>query len=172
MGVDYENAGFYAQYVAVDADNAGRVPKRMSLRVAGAGAVTGLTAYQGVADHAEVRRGETVLVFGATGAVGSLAVQFAASRGARVIGTGTGRKANELVRGLGARAVIDARSRTAVDDLRDAAPDGVDVVLAFAGGRRSNGCSSSCRAEVVSSIRTASNRSQRAVGDSRESLRR
>lgn len=132
---DYENAGFYAQYVAVDADSAGRVPKRMSLRDAGAGACTGLTALQGVVDYAEVRRGQTVFVFGATGAVGSLAVQFAKARDARVIATATGRKATQLVRSLGARVAIDARSGDAVDALHAAAPDGVDVVLAFAGGK-------------------------------------
>lgn len=130
-----EHAGFHAQYVAVDADNAGRVPTRMTLRAAGAGSVTGLTAFQGVADHAEVRRGQTVLVFGATGAVGTLALQFAAARGTRVIATATGRKATELVRSLGARVAIDARSSDAVDELRSAAPDGIDIVLAFAGGR-------------------------------------
>jgi NADPH:quinone reductase-like Zn-dependent oxidoreductase len=132
---DYEDGGFYAQYVAVDDDNAGRLAKRLSLRDAGAAAVTGLTALQGVADHAEIRRGETVLVFGATGAVGSLAVQFAKARGARVIATATGRKATELVRRLGAKVAIDARNRAAPDELGAAAPDGVDVVLAFAAGR-------------------------------------
>ena len=132
---DYEQAGFYAQYVVVDADHAGRIPKRMSLRDAGAAAVTALTALQGVADTADVRRGQTVLVFGATGAVGTLAIQFAASRGARVIATATGRKATDLVRRLGARVAIDARSRDAVEQLQKAAPDGVDTVLAFAGGR-------------------------------------
>ena len=132
---DYEDGGFYAQYVAVDADRAGRVPKRMSLRDAGAAAVTALTALQGVADTADVRRGQTVLVFGATGAVGTLAVQFAASRGARVIATATGKKAKDLVRRLGAKASIDARDRDAADKLAAAAPDGIDVVLAFAGGR-------------------------------------
>jgi NADPH2:quinone reductase len=133
---DFENAGFYAQYVAVDAENAGHVPRRMPLRSAGAAAVTGLTALQGVVDTAEVRRGETVLVFGATGTVGTLAVQFAKSRGATVIATATGRAATKLVRSLGARRAIDARARDAVDALAEAAPDGVDVVLAFAGGRQ------------------------------------
>ena len=133
---DYEQAGFYAQYVAVDGSNVGRKPKRMSLRDAGAAAVTGLTALQGVVDTAKIRRGETVLVFGATGAVGTLALQFAARRGAHVIATATGRKATEIVRKLGARKAIDARAREAVDALRQAAPDGVDVVLAFAGGRQ------------------------------------
>jgi len=132
---DYDNAGFGAQYVAVDADSAGRIPRRLTLREAGTGAVTGLTALQGVLDHARVRRGETVLVFGATGAVGTLAVQFAASRGARVIATATGKKARDLVRRLGAKATIDARDRNAADTLAAAAPDGLDVVLAFAGGR-------------------------------------
>ena len=131
---DFENAGFYAQYVVVDADNAGRVPGRMPLRSAGAAAVTGLTALQGVVDSAEIRRGETVLVFGATGAVGTLAVQFAKWRGASVIATATGRKATTLVRTLGARKAIDARARDAAEQLASAAPDGVDVVLAFAGG--------------------------------------
>ena len=132
---DYENAGFEAQYVAVDADTAGRLPKRLTLSEAGAGAVTGLTALQGVVDHARVQRGETVLVFGATGAVGTLAVQFAASRRAHVIATATGKKARDLVRRLGAKATIDARDRDAVAKLAAAAPDGIDVVLAFAGGR-------------------------------------
>ena len=131
---DYENAGFYAQHVAVNASLAARIPDRLSLRAAGAAAVTGLTALQCVA-KADVRRGQTVLVFGATGAVGTLALQFAAARGARVIATATGRKATDLVRRLGAKAAIDSRRDDAVDALNSAAPDGVDVVLAFAGGR-------------------------------------
>jgi NADPH:quinone reductase-like Zn-dependent oxidoreductase len=131
---DYEHAGFYAQYVAVDATLAARIPDRLTLRDAGAAAVTGLTALQCVA-KAEIRRGQTVLVFGATGAVGTLALQFAAARGARVIATATGRKATDLVRRLGAKVVIDARRDDAIDSFVSAAPDGVDTVLAFAGGR-------------------------------------
>jgi NADPH:quinone reductase-like Zn-dependent oxidoreductase len=131
---DYENAGFYAQYVAVNASLAARIPDRLSLREAGAAAVTGLTAFQCVA-KADVRRGQTVLVFGATGAVGTLALQFAAARGARVIATATGRKATDLVRRLGAKVAIDSRRDDAVDALHSVARDGVDVVLAFAGGR-------------------------------------
>ena len=131
---DYEHAGFYAQYVAVNATLAARVPDRLSLREAGAAAVTGLTALQCVA-KADVRRGQNVLVYGATGGLGTLALQFAAARGARVIATATGRKATDLVRRLGAKVAIDARRNDAADRLDSAAPDGVDVVLAFAGGR-------------------------------------
>jgi NADPH:quinone reductase len=126
--------GFYAEYVAVDERKAGRVPRKLDLLQAGAGAVTGLTALQGIDGALRVRRGETVLIFGASGAVGTLAVQFARRRGARVLGTASGRAAQTLVRRLGADAVIDARSSKAPDELRKLAPDGIDAVLALAGG--------------------------------------
>lgn len=127
-------AGFYAEYAAVPAGHAGRVPRRLDLLQAGAGAVTGLTALQGIDDALKVRRAETVLVFGATGAVGTLAVQFAMRRGARVVATASGRAAAALMGRLGAAAVIDARRSGAADELRSLAPGGVDAVLALAGG--------------------------------------
>lgn len=126
--------GFYAEYIAVNAEHAGRVPRRLDLLQAGAAAVTGLTALQGIDDHLRVRAGETVLIFGATGAVGTLAVQFARRRRARVIGTGSGRDGAALLRKLGAHGVIDPRSDDAVEQLRALAPDGLDAVLVLAGG--------------------------------------
>jgi NADPH:quinone reductase len=126
--------GFYAEYVAVDELQVGVVPRPLDLLHAGAGAVTGLTALQGVDDALRLRRGETIVIFGATGAVGTLAVQFAKGRGARVIATATGAAAARLVRSLGADEVLDARSRRGVERLAALAPDGVDAVLALAGG--------------------------------------
>ena len=126
--------GFYAQYVAVNVRHVGPVPKRLDLLHAGAAAVTGLTALQGVDDHLRVRRGQSVLVFGASGAVGTLAVQFAKRKGARVIGTVRGRAAQRLVRKLGADAVIDPKNKNAADELRAFAPEGLHAALAFAGG--------------------------------------
>jgi NADPH:quinone reductase-like Zn-dependent oxidoreductase len=133
---DYENAkgGFYAEFVAVSEQHAARVPKRLDLRQAGAAVTTGLTALQGIDDALHIRRGETVLVFGASGAVGTLAVQFAKRHRARVLGTAFGRNAAALVRRLGASAVIDARSPNAEAQLRKLAPQGLDAVLALAGG--------------------------------------
>lgn len=128
------NGGFYAEYVAVDAEHAAPVPRRFDLREAAAAVTTGLTALQGIDDTLRLRRGETVLIFGASGAVGTLAVQFAKRLRARVLATATGRAATALVRRLGAEAVVDARSRNAVDRLRSLAPDGLDAVLALAGG--------------------------------------
>lgn len=126
--------GFYAEYVAVDADHVGHAPPHLDLLKAGTAAVTGLTAQQGIDDVLRVRPGETVLIFGASGAVGSLAVQFAKRRQARILGTASGRDAATLVRRLGAEAVIDARSDDAVERLHALAPQGLDALLALADG--------------------------------------
>jgi NADPH:quinone reductase-like Zn-dependent oxidoreductase len=81
-----------------------------------------------------------VLVFGATGAVGTLAVQFARRGSARVLATASGRAAQALVKRLGAQAVIDARRAGAVEELRALAPRGLDAVLALAGGESLERC--------------------------------
>jgi NADPH:quinone reductase len=126
--------GFYAEFVAVNAQHVGLVPKPLDLLQAGAATVTGLTALQGIDDHLRVRRGETVLIFGATGAVGTLAIQFAKRRKARVVATASGREAARLVRSLGADGEFDSRSDDATQQLRKLAPEGIDAVLALAGG--------------------------------------
>jgi NADPH:quinone reductase len=133
---DYANpkGGFYAEYVAVRERNAARVPEVVDLLQAGAAVTTGLTALQGIDDVLHVRRGETVLLFGASGAVGTLAIQFAKRHGARVLTTVSGRDALALVRQLGASAAIDARSADSDDELRKLAPGGIDAALALAGG--------------------------------------
>ncbi len=132
--------GFYAEYVAVDAQHTGHLPRRLSLKEAGAAAATGLTALQGIDDVLRLRRDETVLVFGASGGVGTLAVQFARRRRASVIGTATGRAAAQLVRQLGAHVVIDAREADVEDRIEKTAPDGLDAVLALAGGDELERC--------------------------------
>ena len=133
------HGGFYAEFAVAHADHVGRVPKSLDLREAGAAATTGLTALQGIRAM-QVRRGQTILIFGASGAVGTIAMQFAARRGARVIGTASSRAAERLVRSLGATEVIDARNERGIAHLRDVAADGVDAVLAFAGGKDLEAC--------------------------------
>jgi NADPH:quinone reductase-like Zn-dependent oxidoreductase len=126
--------GFYAEYVAVNENQVGRVPSHLDLLHAGAGVTTGLTAEQGINQKLRVRQGETVLIFGATGGVGTLAIQFAKRAGAFVLATATGRKASKLVRRLGADGSFDPRARDADEQLRQLAPKGIDAVLALAGG--------------------------------------
>jgi NADPH:quinone reductase len=123
--------GFYGEFAVADAEHVSRVPKALALRDAGAVAATGLTALQGI-DELELRKGRTVLIFGASGAVGTMALQFAVQRGARVIATASGAAAVRLVRRLGAHQVIDGRRPASLDQLRKFAP--LDAVLALAGG--------------------------------------
>jgi NADPH:quinone reductase-like Zn-dependent oxidoreductase len=127
--------GFYAEYVAVAAEKTGRLPAVLTMKEAGAIATSGLTAIQGVDDVLHIRRGEAVAIHGASGGVGSVALQFARWRGAHVFATASGKDGVAFVRRLGADAAADGRR----DDLRAAAatfaPDGIDAVLAFAGGK-------------------------------------
>jgi NADPH:quinone reductase-like Zn-dependent oxidoreductase len=127
--------GFYAEFAAANAAHVARVPKGLDLRDAGAVAATGLTALQGI-DALELRPGQTVLIFGASGAVGTMAVQFAVQRGAHVIATASGAVPARLVRKLGAHRVIDARRAASTEQLRKFAPGGLDGVFALAGGAR------------------------------------
>jgi NADPH:quinone reductase len=131
--------GFYAEFAAEHAAHVSRVPKRLDLRDAGAVATTGLTALQGI-DALELRPGQTVLIFGASGAVGTMAVQFAVQRGAHVIATASGAAPARLVRKLGAHHVIDARRAASIEQLRTFAPDGLDAVFALAGGHELERC--------------------------------
>jgi NADPH:quinone reductase len=143
---DNPKGGFYAEYVAVAATAVGHVPAGLSLKEAGAGAVGSLTALQGIDDALHIKSGETLLIHGAAGSVGSLAVQFAKLRGARVLATVTGDDGAAFVRGLGADAVVDGRH----GDIRAAAhafaPGGIDAVLVLAGGEAQVACMDALRA--------------------------
>jgi len=126
--------GFYAEYVAVAAEKVAHVPKRLDLEHAGAIATTGLTALQGIDDALRVKKGETVLIHGGSGGVGTLAIQFARLRGAQVIATGSGLEGVELVREMGADAAVDGKHEDVAEAARRLVPDGVDAILALAGG--------------------------------------
>lgn len=126
--------GFYAEYVVLAAAHVAPFPTSIDFREAGAVPVSGLTALAGIDDAVGVRPGQTVLVHGASGSVGTFAVQFAKNRGARVLATGHGRDAREYLRGLGVETIIDTETDDVLTVARGIAPDGVDALLAFAGG--------------------------------------
>jgi NADPH2:quinone reductase len=102
------------------------------LREAGAIPTTGLTALQGIDDAVQVKRGESVVIVGASGGVGTLAVQFAKLRDARVLAVASGEDGTALVRRLAADAAIDGRHGDVSGALRKFSP--VDAVLALSGG--------------------------------------
>ncbi|HYL03193.1 MAG TPA: NADP-dependent oxidoreductase [Steroidobacteraceae bacterium] len=137
---DNPQGGFYAEYVAVPAGRVGHVPPGIGLTEAGAIATTALTAIQGIDDALHVQRGENLVILGASGGVGSLAVEFAKLRGARVLAIASGDDGVDLVGRLGADGAVDGRQ----GDIRAAslafAPGGVDAVLALAGGESLEHC--------------------------------
>ena len=138
----YENpkGGFYAEYVAVAAEKAGHAPKALSLEEAGAVPTTGLTALQGVDDALRVAKGESVVIHAASGGVGSLAIQFAKLRKARVLATANREDGLAFVRRLGADEQVDAANEDLAGAIRRWAPDGVDALLGLAGGRSLDRC--------------------------------
>jgi NADPH:quinone reductase-like Zn-dependent oxidoreductase len=131
----FENpkGGFYAKYVVARDDHVDRVPRRLTMRDAGTIPCTGLTALVGV-QTLRLRRGSVVLIFGASGAVGTLAVQMAKQRGAIVAATASGASAQHFLRQLGAKYVVDARKKSSVEQLREELPRPLESILAFAGG--------------------------------------
>jgi len=120
-----------AEYVAVEARNVAPKPQAVDHVHAAAVPRAGLTAWQALFDHGRLAKGQTVVIHGAGGAVGSTAVQLARWAGAEVIGTGRSR-ARQLVMELGADRFIALDE----DRLEDAAGSGfqADVVFDMIGG--------------------------------------
>jgi NADPH-dependent curcumin reductase CurA len=107
------------------------VPPELFLGVLG---VTGATAYFGLLDVARAKEGDIVFVSAAAGAVGSVVVQIAKTRGLTVIGSAGGSEKCEFVRSLGADQVIDYKAAPILKGLASAAPDGIDVYFDNVGG--------------------------------------
>src|SRR5438874_929719 len=121
-------SGGYAEYVAAPASEFVRKPKQIDFDTAASVPVGALTAWQGIFDHGKLTSGQRILITGASGAVGSMAVQLANVKGAHVIGTGSGRN-EEFVRRLGADQFIDYKKAKFEAEVSD-----VDVVFDTVGG--------------------------------------
>lgn len=98
--------GAYAEFAAAKEGKLAHKPATLSFEEAGVAAVSGITALQALTDAGDVREGQSVLVIGASGGVGTFAVQLAKALGATVTGVASAAKA-DLVRSLGADHVID-----------------------------------------------------------------
>jgi NADPH2:quinone reductase len=132
--------GCYAEYVAAPAQKVARKPASLSFEEAAGVPVAGSTAYQGIVEEIGLKEGERVLITGAAGGVGTMAVQIAASLGARVLGTASPQNHDYLL-SLGAAEAIDYHGDW-VAAVRTIAPKGVDAVFDCVGGetfRRSFG---------------------------------
>lgn len=124
---DWTRDGTLAEYVAVEARNLAPLPGDVDFTVGASLAIPGLTAWQGLFLHGRLQAGQSVLVHGAAGAVGSMVTQLAREAGAYVIGTG--RAANR-------QAALDFGAQEFVDLENDALEDagGVDLVFDVIGG--------------------------------------
>ncbi|MFG3055372.1 medium chain dehydrogenase/reductase family protein [Kitasatospora sp. NPDC048239] len=125
--------GGWASHVALDAADLVEVPEGVGAAEAETAVVNGLTAWQMLHRKARVRSGQTVLVHGANGGVGSVLVQLALAAGARVIGTASARH-HDALRALGVTPV-DYRGDDVPARVRELAPNGVDAVFDHVGGR-------------------------------------
>jgi NADPH:quinone reductase-like Zn-dependent oxidoreductase len=125
---EFARGGTYAEYVAVDVAQVALKPRTLAFAAAAALPAPGQAAWTALIDTAQMERGMRVLIHGAAGALGSIAVQLAKDAGAHVIATASG-DGLALVRALGADEVIDYRSQRLQDHAR-----GIDVVLDTIGG--------------------------------------
>jgi NADPH:quinone reductase-like Zn-dependent oxidoreductase len=116
---DWYRSGTAAEYVSVEARNLALKPASLDHNEAAAIPMAGLTAWQALFLHGGVQRGQTVLILGAAGGVGSFAVQLAHSAGAHVIGTGRAETA-DFVAELGADEFVDVDRQELGDVVRDA----------------------------------------------------
>jgi NADPH:quinone reductase-like Zn-dependent oxidoreductase len=132
---DWTRDGTLAEYVAVEARNLAPLPGDVGFTVGAALVMPGLTAWQGLFEHGRLHAGQSILVHGAAGVVGSMVTQLAREAGAYVIGTG---------RAAGRQTALDFGAKEFIDLDNDALEDvgGVDLVFDVLGGdigRRSAG---------------------------------
>jgi NADPH:quinone reductase-like Zn-dependent oxidoreductase len=124
---DWTRDGTLAEYTVVEARNLAPLPGDVDFTVGAGVAMTGLTAWQGLFEHGRLQAGQSILVHGAAGAVGSMATQLAREAGAYVIGTG---------RAAGRQTALDFGAQEFVDLDNDTVEDvgGVDLVFDVIGG--------------------------------------
>jgi len=122
------SGGGYIQHAIVNAGDAAAVPEGLSHEEAAAIPLAGLTAWQALIDHGQLRAGQSVLIHGGAGGVGHFAIQIAKAKGAKVFTTASAEDA-ALLRDLGADKVIDYRNQRFEEETGE-----VDLVIDLIGG--------------------------------------
>ena len=123
-------SGTYAEFALCRTDQVHRLPENASFAQGAAMGTPYATAYRGLFQRAEAKPGETVLVHGASGGVGTAAVQLARARGLRVLGTAGSDEGRKLVREQGAHEVFDHRAPDHFEQIMNATNErGVDVIV-------------------------------------------
>ncbi len=126
--------GFYAEYAAVKADIVSHIPGKLTTEQAAVMGSDALTALRGLDEMLGLKQGETLMIFGASGGIGHLAVQLAKRMGVRVLAVASGDDGVALARRLGADVVVEGHTGDVAAAAREFAPDGLDAALVTAGG--------------------------------------
>ena len=137
--------GFYSQYAVVNSELVSSIPGDLSLEQAGVMSGDGLTALRGLDDVLKLRAGESIMIFGASGGIGHLAVQLAKRMGARVFAIASGEDGVKLAKRIGADVAVNGRDEGLLKAAREFAPDGIDAALVTAGGDAANRALSAIR---------------------------
>ena len=127
-------AGFYAEYIALNADDSMPIPSTLTTEMAGALMIDGATALRGLDDTLALRRDEKLMIFGASGGIGHFAIQLAKRSGAQVFAVASGEDGVALARRLGADAVVDGHAGEITTSAHEFAPNGFDAALLTSGG--------------------------------------
>jgi NADPH:quinone reductase len=137
--------GLYAEYAAVAAQFVWPVPSSLSVTQAGAMGWDALTALTGLDQVLKLQTGESVMIFGASGGIGHIAVQLAQRMGARVFAVASGADGAALAHRLGAATAINGRVDDVLAAARAFAPQGLDAALLTAGGEVAQNAMSALR---------------------------
>lgn len=130
-----DKGGFYAEFAAIPEEAAALVPAGISMDEAAGLAACGLTAVAGL-DVLTIKSGTALLVTGASGCVGHIALQLAKRQGARVLAVASGRDGAELAARLGADRAVNGKAVNVAGAARAFAPDGLDGAFVFAHAAR------------------------------------
>lgn len=131
-------ANLYAEYATAKAKHVMPVPGNLTMFEAGAMPVDAITALTGLDEILKLQPDETLLVFGASGGLGHLAVQLGKAMGAKVFAVASGRDGVDIIKKLGADGAVNGRNEDFMETVHEFAPDGFDAALFTAGGDAAN----------------------------------
>lgn len=126
--------GTFAEYIVIPESYLSNKPGSISFEEAAAIPLAGLTAYQALYEAGGLKEGQTVLILGASGGVGSYAIQLAKARNAKVIGVAS-KENHEYMRSLGADHCIDYHDRDVGEATKEIFSEGVDLIFDCTSGK-------------------------------------
>lgn len=125
--------GTFAEYLVIPESYIASRPENVAVEQAAGIPLVGLTAYQSLYDAGNVQEGETALILGASGGVGSVGIQLAKERGAHVIGVASSTNHSYMEK-LGADETVDYHNNDVGEEVKDLYPEGIDLIFDCAGG--------------------------------------